>query len=223
MPLIGCRSVNYAVQFSSLVINGFGYTKLQTMLVGLPGGAINFCTVWTSALVPRFFPGSRIYTSIGLTCVPFLGSILLLSLPTEYKWGIVASTWLAACSSALLSCAASLMASNVKGNTKKSAVSAGFFISYCVGCIVSPQAWMETDAPRYVKGCTLSIAAWSLLILTFVGYGIALRRKNNARDRKAELGYEDYIIPSGHDGLQSGVAVDSDLTDKQDKAFRYTL
>jgi len=205
------------------VINGFGYSNFQTMLAGLPGGAINFCTVWTGALVPRLYPGSRIYTSIGLTCVPLLGSILLLSLPGEYQWGIVASTWLASCSSALLSCTASLMASNVKGNTKKSTVSAAFFISYCVGCIVSSQAWTETEAPRYIKGCILSFSAWTVLIVTFVGYGIVLRLVNSSRDRRAELGREDYIIPTGHDGLQSGVAVDSDLTDKQGKAFRYTL
>lgn len=196
------------------------------MLVGLPGGAVNFATVWTSALIPRFFPGTRIYTSIGLAFVPLLGSVILLSLPAQYSWGIVASTWLAGCSSALLSCAASLMASNLKGNTKKSVVSAGFFITYCIGCIISPQAWLDTDAPRYVKGCILSIASWAGLILTFIGYGILLRQKNRSRNKKAEQGRAEYIISvpdNGPDGVQTGVAVDSDLTDVQDKQFRYTL
>jgi ACS family allantoate permease-like MFS transporter len=211
------------MQFSSTVINGFGYSKFQAMLVSLPGGFINFSTIWASALIPRFFPGTRIYTGIGLTFVPLLGSALLLALPSQYKWGIVASTWLASCSAALLSCAAALMASNVKGNTKKSTISCGFFISYCVGCIVSPQAWLEADAPRYTKGCILSIASWIALAIGFAVYGFAMRRENLSRDQRAELGHEEYIIPTEHDGHQAGVKIDSDLTDVQDKAFRYTL
>lgn len=194
------------------------------MLVGLPGGVINFATVWASALIPRMIPNSRINTTIGLTCVPLLGSLLLLTLPKQYSWGIVASTWLAGCSAALLSCAAALMASNVKGNTKKSVVSAGFFISYCVGCIVSPQAWLEKDAPRYVKGCILSVVAWTGLIVTMIVYGITLRRRNASRERKALEGREEYIVKSFTDsGCAVGTSVDSDMTETQDKEFRYSL
>jgi ACS family allantoate permease-like MFS transporter len=46
------------MQFSSIVINGFGYSKFQAMLVSLPGGFINFSTIWAGALIPRFFPGT---------------------------------------------------------------------------------------------------------------------------------------------------------------------
>ncbi|KAL2874408.1 hypothetical protein SGCOL_010388 [Colletotrichum sp. CLE4] len=197
------------------------------MLVGLPGGAISFITIWASALIPRFLPDTRIYTSIGLSVVPLLGSAMLLALPLYgAEWGIVASTWLAACCSALLSSTASMMASNVKGNTKKSVVSAGFFIVYCVGCIVSPQAWTEGDAPRYTKGCILSIASWVGLIVTYAVYGVVLRRENVRRDRLAAEGRYEYDVGGyggGEEAVQMGVAVDSDLTDVQDKAFRYSL
>ncbi|KAI8236208.1 major facilitator superfamily transporter [Colletotrichum sp. SAR 10_99] len=213
--------------FSSLVVNGFGYSPFQTMLVGLPGGAISFVTIWVAALVPRFFPGTRVYTSMGLCLVPLLGSTMLLALPAKgYEWGIVASTWLAACCSSLLSSSAAMMASNVKGNTKKSVVSAGFFIVYCIGCIVSPQAWTESDAPRYTKGCILSIASWVALIVTYAVYGFAIKKENAKRDVLAGEGRYEYMV-GGHDGgeqaVQMGVAVDSDLTDVEDKAFRYNL
>lgn len=193
------------------------------MLVGLPGGAIGFVTVWMSALVPRIFPSSRIYTAIGLSFVPLIGSTLLLALPVEgYDWGIVAGTWFASCGSALIATSASLMASNVKGNTKKSTVSVMFFIAYCVGCIIGPQAWTEKDAPRYTKGCILSIASWVCMIFTMVAYIIAVRRKNLSRDSKAADGQVEFIVGGNTgDGHAVGVAVDSDLTDVQDKGFRY--
>ncbi|KAH7149216.1 major facilitator superfamily domain-containing protein [Dactylonectria estremocensis] len=217
------------LKFSSLIVNGFGFSKFRTMLVGLPGGAINFTTVWMSALIPRMFPGTRIYTAIGLTLVPLVGSIVLLALPVNANggaaWGIVGATWLAACSSAPLCACAGLMASNVKGNTKKSIVSAGFFISYCVGCIVSPQAWQQGDAPRYTKGCILSIASWIAMLVTLVVYLITIKRKNSIRDAKATEGRLEYLTGSqlgegSH--TQIGVSIDSDLTDLGDKGFRYT-
>ncbi|KAI8674058.1 MFS domain-containing protein [Fusarium keratoplasticum] len=216
------------LKFSSLVINGFGFSKFRTMLVGLPGGAINFVTVWMSAIIPLLLPGTRVYTAIGLTLIPLAGSTILLALPVNVNggasWGIVASTWLASCSSAPLCACASLVASNVKGNTKKSIVSAGFFVTYCVGCIVSPQAWQEEDAPRYTKGCILSIASWAALIVTLVIYMTLVKRENSIRDGKAAEGQIEYLSASqvgegSH--TQIGVSVDSDLTDVGDKGFRY--
>lgn len=199
------------------------------MLVGLPGGAINFVTVWMSAIIPLLLPGARVYTAIGLTLIPMVGSATLLALPANVNggasWGIVASTWLAACCSAPLCSCASLMASNVKGNTKKSVVSAGFFITYCVGCIVSPQAWREEDAPRYTKGCILSIASWVALIVTLVVYMILVKRENRIRDEKAAEGHIEYLSASNvgeGSHTQMGVSVDSDLTDVGDKGFRYS-
>lgn len=152
---------------------------------------------------------------------------MLLALPAKgYEWGIVVSTWLAACCSSLLSLLAAMMASNVKGNTKKSVVSVGFFIVYCIGCIVSLQAWTESDAPRYTKGCILSIASWVALIATYAVYGFAIKKENAKRDRLAGEGRYEYMVGGHDDGeqaVQMGVAVDSDLTDVQDKAFRYNL
>lgn len=147
-----------------------------------------------------------------------------MTLPAEgAEWGIVIATWLGGCSSALISSAASIIASNVKGNTKKSIVSAGFFIAYCVGCIVSPQAWTQDDAPRYTKGCILSIAAMVCLILVFTIYVFIVKGKNKDRDRKADQGQFEYRVEGNGRGTQMGVSVDSDRTDVEDKAFRYTI
>jgi hypothetical protein len=117
------------------------------------------------------------------------------------------------------------MASNVKGNTKKSSTTTIFFVAYCVGCIISPQAWTEADAPRYLKGCILSIASLVYLMITLVVYAFLLDKENKLRNRKAAEGHVDYMVESQGraEGIQSGVAIDSDLTDRQDKAFRYIL
>lgn len=195
------------------------------MLIGTPAGAFSFVTVWISALVPHFFPGTRVYTAIGLCFVPLVGAILLMTLPAEgADWGIVVATWLGGCISSLMSSAASIIASNVKGNTKKSIVSAAFFVAYCLGCIVSPQAWTEGDAPRYTKGCILTIAAMVCLIFTFALYAFMVKFENKRRDQKANEGQFVYMVDREGGGYgHLGVSVDSDHTDLEDKAFRYTM
>lgn len=192
------------------------------MLVGLPSGACQIATIWAAALLMRHTHNKRWLAGILLACVPLTGSILLMSLPASAAWGIVVSTWLAACSSSLIVVALSFAASNVKGNTKKATVSGVFFVAYCTGCIVGPQLWQKPDAPRYVKGCISSVVSWVLFIATLVVYRFVLRRENARRDREM-AGEEREREDEDAKGAQVGIATDSDLTDKQDRLFRYTL
>ncbi|OHX01136.1 pantothenate transporter [Colletotrichum incanum] len=201
------------VKFSSLVINGFGYSKFETMLVGLPSEAIAFILVWIGGLGPRFFPNTRCFFGVFLAAVPMLGSLLLVILPANLKWGIVASTWLAGSTAPPLGQVVGLMASNIKGNTKKSVVSAIFFIFYCIGCIVGPQLWQKKDAPRYTKGCITSIVSFGCLIIAFFVHYFTSKVSNTKRYKLATQSTNNY---------EEGMNSDSDLTERQDKGFRYT-
>lgn len=184
------------------------------MLVGLPGGAIAFCFTWIGALGPRYFRNTRCLFGAILTLAPMLGALCLLIVPAENSWGIVVSTWFAGCTAPPLGQAVGLMASNVKGNTKKSVIGAIFFIFYCVGCITGPQLWQREDAPRYSKGCATSVTSCGLLILTFGLYYVTGRISNKNRDNR-------HGMDLGDDSM--AVSVDSDLTERQDKGFRFAL
>ncbi|KAF2092588.1 MFS general substrate transporter [Rhizodiscina lignyota] len=210
------------LKFSSLVINGFGFSPFQTMLVGLPSGGVQILSNWVAAYGMIFTKGTRAFWGMFFSLVPLVGSITLLCLPKADRWGIVVSTWLAADSSSLMVISECMMASNVKGNTKKSVVSAVFFVAYCVGCIIGPQLWQAQDAPRYTKGCISSIVSWSLLVITYLGYYFYLRGQNKKRTRLIAISEESEIAEGKtHDHL--GVEVDSDMTDRQDLKFLYTL
>ncbi|KAK0640053.1 putative transporter [Lasiodiplodia hormozganensis] len=194
------------LKFSSKVIHGFGYSSLQTMLVGLPGGAIAFVLVWVGAMGPLYFDNARCFFGMFLALMPLLGSLLLLLL--TQPWGIVVSTWFAGCTAPPLGQVVGLMASNVKGNTKKSVNGAVFFVFYCVGCIVGPQLWQAKDAPHYRKGCIASIASYACLILSLLTYYLSGVRSNRKRD-----GEDDFTV----------LSADEDLTEREDRAFRFTL
>lgn len=192
------------------------------MLVGLPAGGIQIVFTWIGAVGTTYTTNKRTFWAIGLSMVPLVGSIVLLTLPAEHKWGIVASTWLSACISDVLSVVLSLVASNVKGNTKKSAVSAIFFIGYCAGAIIGPQLWTEDTAPRYIDGCISSIVSWIVLLGLLLVFYFTAKASNRSRDdQKAEVA-ADAHSPVGVTA-DGAVAMEADLTDRKDKAFRYTL
>lgn len=205
------------VKFSSLVIKGFGFSSFRTMLVGLPSGAVSFVLVWVGALGPTFFPNARCLVGIFVASMPLMGTLLLLFLPASNNWGIVVATWFAGSTAPPLSVAVGLMASNVKGNTKKAVVSAIFFVFYTIGCITGPQLWQKVDAPRYTKGCITSVVSWVCLIICFLVYYSTAKLSN----RKRDANMADIISHQSDEVEQLGVGIDSDHTEKQDHLFRY--
>lgn len=81
---------------------------------------------------------------------------------------------------------------------------------------------MEEDAPRYTKGCILSIASLVGLVVGLVAYLFVITAINKKRNAKAQQGHHEYAIGEAADGVEIGLSRDSDLTDQQDKGFRYT-
>jgi ABC-type transport system involved in Fe-S cluster assembly fused permease/ATPase subunit len=112
----------------------------------------------------------------------------------------------------------SLFASNVKGNTKRAIVNTMFFIGYCAGCIGSPQLW--THKPRYTEGVITSIVTWCLLFVAVIIYRLLCIADNKQRDANAPAATVDTVQDYELD--KNGLPK-TDLTDKQDRAFRYSI
>lgn len=117
----------------------------------------------------------------------------------------------------------SLTASNSKGNTKRAIVSAMFFIGYCAGCIASPQLW--TERPRYFNGVVTAIVTWCLLFVALSAYWFVCSHDNAARDKHFERDVEADTTMSNMEGvvLDKNGAPETDLTDKEDMRFRYSV
>ncbi|OKP12047.1 hypothetical protein PENSUB_2405 [Penicillium subrubescens] len=133
-------------------------------------------------------------------------------------WGLIVASWVASCITATMSILLSLAASNVKGNTKRAIVNTMFFIGYCAGCIGSPQLW--THKPRYTEGVITSIVTWCLLFVAVVIYRLLCTVDNKERDARASTGTSDMVQDFDLD--KNGLPK-TDLTDKQDGAFRYSI
>lgn len=93
-----------------------------------------------------------------------------------------------------------------------------FFIGYCAGCIGSPQLW--TQKPRYTEGVITSLVTWCLLFMTVILYRFLCASDNKKRDSERSSNAEAAGLEFQLD--ENGLPRD-DLTDKQDRGFRYAL
>lgn len=204
------------------MINNIGYDKYHTMLYTAPSGAVQIAMLWVGVFGCVLMPRNRTLVALALVIPPLAGTICLLKLSLNAGWGMIAASWLSSCITAPWSILISLTASNVKGNTKRAIVNAMFFIGYCAGCIGAPQLW--THKPRYFSGVVTAVVTWCLLFLAIVWYRYVCHKDNSRRAAEEDAGIGGASNARGGLALLDGTgALKSDLTDREDREFRYAL
>ncbi|ORX38210.1 pantothenate transporter [Kockovaella imperatae] len=210
-----CICATSVVSFGSIVINGFGFSPLKTVIVGLPGPAIQITTIWLAVLATRIWKGARGFIQTAFILPPLIGVIMLQTLPYERKWALTGGYWLATCNSSVFVINMSLISSNIKGHTRKSLCSSVYFIGYAVGCVVGPQLFISVEAPLYPTAMRTIAGLYVVFIiaqLTFMGLNW---KENRRRDKLAAGGMERAI--------HRPAAGEDNETDKEDLGFRYVL
>ncbi|KAE8152993.1 major facilitator superfamily domain-containing protein [Aspergillus avenaceus] len=197
------------VIFASLMIKNLNYDAFQTMLFTAPSGAVQIVFVWIGMLLCALLPKNRCIVVMILSIPPLVGNILLLKLPLSASWAMIVSSWLASCLTGMMTIFLSLSASNVKGNTKRAIVNSYYFIGHSAGCIAAPQLWTSHAAPRYFEGVVAAVVSLCLLNVVIGFYWYLCYSENRERDRDA--------LPAP-DEIQGSI----DITDKQDRLFRYS-
>lgn len=139
-------------QFTSIIVGSFGFDTLGTQYLQIPGGAVNFLTLLIGGWVAtkyahKFHSRSACMIVANLTCI--LGSGLLVGLPNTNKWGRLVALWLCYFQGLGFSMSLTIVSSNIAGYTKKQVTGALLFTGYCVGNIIGPQTFKDSEAPGY--------------------------------------------------------------------------
>ncbi|KAK4504848.1 hypothetical protein PRZ48_002811 [Zasmidium cellare] len=197
--------------FGSIIMNNFGFTELQVLLVEIPRSVMSVLIFVAVGIYTRRVPNRRMWIMAAACIPPFVGLLAMSFLPNteEYKWtkwGMYFITW-------------TLIPSNVAGRTKKTIISSGTFIGYCVGNMCGSQIFKEKDSPRYIPGTVGSCVALGLEFLLIVAWRFYYMWQNWKRDKAAAasgLSREE----QERIGREMGEA---NCTDLENVHFRYTM
>ncbi|KAJ3710365.1 MFS general substrate transporter [Lentinula guzmanii] len=180
--------------------------QLITTLLGCVDGVMEILSIWLGISLA------------GVKGIGRAGSLVNL-LPSHLKVGLLFGYWLSIFSIAPFAIFLGWVSGLVSGHTKRTTTNAIVLIGYAIGNFASPFVWKSVYQPR--MGASILI----LLILRTM-----LARENACRDKETcQDDYDDIYLPSKE--LDSGISVPRrkidkvflDLTDLQNRDFRYTL
>ncbi|GLB38572.1 putative major facilitator superfamily protein [Lyophyllum shimeji] len=210
-----------------IIVSSFGFSPLQTTLLGCVDGVVEIITIWTGVKLAARLPNSRAYVSVLYMIPNLLGCFLVNFLPWKNKVGLLFSVWITGVGTTGFVLALSWLSSVTAGHTKRVTVNAILLSAYCVGNAAGPFMWQAQYKPRnHVPWIIIGICYVACMAL-MLAIRWHLSRENQLRDREpVDHSYDNVYIERTVDGVTEKVKVDKeflDLTDIQNRDFRYVL
>ncbi|KAK3361915.1 major facilitator superfamily domain-containing protein [Lasiosphaeria ovina] len=137
--------------FGSLIVKSFGYTNFEAILFNIPFGAIQIIVIIGSGWVATRFQSKGLVIA-GVSVLPAVGTILMLTVPRAYKGVLLFGYYLVSCLAAITPLIYTWQAQNTGGDTKKKCTSAVVFIGMCTGNVIGPLLFSTDQAPLYRPG-----------------------------------------------------------------------
>lgn len=194
--------------FGNILLTGlFGYTPTRALLMQMIMGAVEVVGCIALAYTTRFFRSRLVVAILGTAVCVAADCMLAFSSNKKVQF---AGLTLNGLSPIGLICLLLIVASNVAGHTKKVTTNAIFLVSYCVGNLIGPQCFIESQAPDYAGGkiAIAVCASFSLVVLVLIYASYVY--ENKKRDLLDTLLFEK-ADPF------------ADLTDRENPHFRYSL
>ena len=198
---------------SILLSETFGYSPTKSLLMNMPGGAVELVGCILFAYLQKYFK-HKLAISAG-SMILTLVAVCMLAFALDSPNARLAGYYLFYISPVGMICCLSCFTSNVAGHTKKITVNALYLIGYCVGNLVGPQTFIAKQAPEYRGGQISMVVCYAVSVVLNLWLYYNYWAENKRRDQlqaegKLELPHIDNIEFA-------------DLTDKENVNFRYKL
>ncbi|KAI0834473.1 MFS general substrate transporter [Hypoxylon sp. FL0890] len=211
--------------FTSIILETFGFDVLETQYLQIPGNVVQFSSLILSGRISSHFPNMRCAVMLigNLICVS--SAAALVGLPvgpdgTENRWGRLVALWLCSFSSVGFSLSLTMVSSNVAGYTKKQLTGAFLFVGYCIGNIIGPQTFIDSEAPFYTSAYTAMLISYCVKTIMVVILYLYMWAANKKRDREATTYGSRLSIEQEKEAIEQGM---HDVTELDNKGFRYVL
>ncbi|KIW74483.1 hypothetical protein Z517_12423 [Fonsecaea pedrosoi CBS 271.37] len=188
--------------FTPLIISGFGFNTLNSLLLVVPVG---FFTGTAELIIPYLayrYRNIRTYLVAISELITILAAALLWALPRSAIGGLMFGVVILPCFAAGYVIQLGLQIANTAGYTKRSLASSGIFVAYCIGNFVAPLTFRTQDAPVYAPGLATVVATSIGVVFLSMFYRFLCVRDNKRRDATGTLEAFDH-------------AYEDDLTDKK--------
>ncbi|KAK0190411.1 major facilitator superfamily domain-containing protein [Armillaria mellea] len=240
---------NSLVNQRQIIISSFGFSNLETTLLGCVPGAVAILAVWSGTAIAARIPNSRAWVGV-IYLIPNLAAVfLMLFLSWDNRLGLLLTFLnhlLAAAVKTIVVLSLSWLSSTTAGHTKRITANAIMLSAYCIGNAVGPLMWAEKFKPRNRVPWAIMGVCVVFRILTLLGIRYLLSTENRRRDGEpVDTAYADVYIERlkedgryGEGSRRQGMSVHCyvlfvlfqtvlqeflDLTDKQNRDFRYVL
>jgi len=220
--------VNSLTNQRQLIVNQFGFTLLHTTLLGCVDGAVEILTIWLGVTLASQRAIGRGYAAILMFIPALLGAILVNTLPSHNKVGLLFSYWISIFVFTPFAILLGWVGSIVAGHTKRITTNSIILGAYAIGNAAGPFMWKKQYQARNHIPWAIIAACIGSCALIILGLRYLLQSENSRRNgEKRDETYDDvYITQETEDGIKSEKRVDKtflDLTDIQNRDFRYTL
>ncbi|KAJ9131822.1 MFS general substrate transporter [Pleurostoma richardsiae] len=210
--------------FMSIILKTFGFSTLETQYMQIPGNVVQIVSLLLSGYIASRWPNMRCITMIfgNLVCVVCGGVLVGLSPGADGKgnrWGRIVALWLCSFQSVGFSLSLTMVSSNVAGYTKKQLTGAFIFVGYCVGNIIGPQTFIDSEAPLYHSAYVAILIGYSVKTLAVMVLYAYMWSVNKKRDREAAADPRG-IEQQEQEAIEKGMR---DMTEIDNKGFRYAL
>jgi ACS family allantoate permease-like MFS transporter len=196
-----------------LLKDTFGYSSTDSLLMNMPGGAVELVGCILFAYLQKYFKHKLAISAF--TMVVTLVASCMLAFAKQSPNARLAGYYLFYLSPVGMICSLSCFTSNVAGHTKKITVNALYLIGYCVGNLIGPQTFIASQAPEYRGGQISMVVCYAVSIFLNLWLYYNYWAENRRRDRLAS---EGKIENPNIENIEF-----ADLTDKENTNFRYQL
>lgn len=193
--------------FGAIIVSEMGYTEENSLLMMMPTGGVQIVMVLLCGYVAQI-TNRRMLVGLFGEAVSLLSCCLLAFAPSAA--GQLAGYWIFYVTPVAFVCMLSCVASNSAGHTKKIIVNALSLIAYCIGNLIGPLTFLESEEPSYPTAKIVMVVCCVVCIISMSGLYLVNFLANKRRDQRDErLNIENSEF--------------ADLTDKQNPEFRYAL
>jgi len=211
-----------------IIVASFGFSTLRTTLLTCVDGGLGIITILTGVNIVAHTSNTRAYVGVIFLIPPIIGVFLVLFLPWSDKVGLLFGIWLNVFSGTSFSISLSWLTSVTSGHTKRITTNAIMLCAFCVGNAVGPFMWQAQYYPRNTVPWVINGICFLCCIVILLTIRFVLSRENKRRDSEPrDETYDNvYVTRETADGKKVTVKVAReflDLTDRQNRDFRYVL